>query len=154
RQLAQAQLLQAQKMEAVGQLTGGVAHDFNNLLTALIGNLELASVYANDNPALKRWLAAAMRAADRGAALTQGMLAFSRRQFLRSVRIDLPALLGGMTELLDRTLGPTVTVATELPQGLWMILADPNQVELVILNLAINARDAMPDGGVVTISAA
>jgi PAS domain S-box-containing protein len=154
RQLAQAQLWQAQKMEAVGQLTGGVAHDFNNLLTALIGNLELASVYANDNPALERWLAAAMRAADRGAALTQRMLAFSRRQFLRSVRIDLPALLGGMTELLDRTLGPTVAVATELPEDLWMILADPNQVELVILNLAINARDAMPEGGLVTISAA
>ncbi len=154
REAAQAQLQQAQKMEVIGQLTGGVAHDFNNLLTAIIGNLELAITRSQDRPDVTRLLAGAMRSADRGAALTQRMLAFGRRQFLRLQPVALPALLDGMAELLARTIGPAVRVRIETAADLLPARADPNQVELVVLNLVLNARDAMPDGGTVTIAAA
>ncbi len=154
REQAQAQLQQAQKMEVIGQLTGGVAHDFNNLLTAIIGNLELARLRSGDRPEVARLLDNATRAADRGAALTQRMLAFGRRQFLRLEPIDIAALLAGMDDLLTRSIGPTISLTVRVEEGLWPARADANQIELALLNLAINARDAMPQGGQLTIAAA
>jgi signal transduction histidine kinase/CheY-like chemotaxis protein len=154
REATQALLQQSQKMEVIGQLTGGVAHDFNNLLTAVLGNLELASRRSADRPEVQRLLANATRAAERGAALTQRMLAFGRRQFLRPQAVDLAALLAGMEDLLARTIGPTVLIGIEAEPGLWRARADANQLELVVLNLAINARDAMPNGGHLRIRAA
>jgi PAS domain S-box-containing protein len=154
REAAQAQLQQAQKMELLGQLTGGVAHDFNNLLTAIVGNLELALGRAVDRPDLERLLRAGLRAADRGAALTQRMLAFGRRQYLRFEPVAVAPLLDGMADLLSRTIGPPVGVRIEAAADLPPARADANQVELLVLNLAVNARDAMPDGGTITITAA
>ncbi len=154
REVTRAQLQQAQKMELIGQLTGGVAHDFNNLLTAIIGNLELAQVRARELPEVARLLQAAMRAADRGASLTQHMLAFARRQYLRFQPVEIPDLLAGCTDLLATSLGPGVEIRVAAPAAMRPAWADPNQVELLLLNLAVNARDAMPDGGVVAISAA
>jgi PAS domain S-box-containing protein len=153
REAAQAQLQQAQKMEVIGQLTGGVAHDFNNLLTAIIGNLELAAARSRDRPEVIRLLAGAMRSADRGAALTQRMLAFGRRQFLRLQPVDIATLLVSMAEMIARTIGPSIRVHIETQPGLPPARADPNQVELIILNLVLNARDAMPEGGSITIAA-
>ena len=143
-------LLQAQKMEAVGQLTGGVAHDFNNLLTVILGNLELAEEDASD--VLKPLLIAARASAERGALLTQRLLAFLRKQALqpRAVRVD--QLVEGMTDLLVRTLGETYTIDVWGEAGLWSCMVDPVQLENVVLNLAINARDAMPRGGRLSIS--
>ncbi len=154
REAAQAQLQQAQKMEVIGQLTGGVAHDFNNLLTAIVGNLELAMARSAGRPDITRLLAGAMRSADRGAALTQRMLAFGRRQFLRPQPVAIPALLDGMWELLTGSIGPAVRLEVEAPATLRPARADPNQIELVMLNLVVNARDAMPGGGQILISAA
>ncbi|MDH3473094.1 MAG: type II toxin-antitoxin system prevent-host-death family antitoxin [Rhodospirillales bacterium] len=142
------QLRQAQKMEAVGQLTGGVAHDFNNLLAVVTGNAELLALQlGEDDPKVQ----AALRAAGRGAALTQQLLAFSRRQALQPRVLDLNALVGGMEEMLSRSLGEAIDIRTSLDEGLWRALADPGQVENALLNLAINARDAMPDGGTLVI---
>ncbi len=153
RERAQAALLQSQKMEAMGQLTGGIAHDFNNLLTAVIGNLDLIGRRAVDERILSM-ADQARKAAERAAKLTTQLLAFSRDQRLnlRPIRID--ELIRGMSDLLDRSLGPLVEIRTELGAGDALALGDPNQVELAILNLAINARDAMTDGGVLTISTA
>jgi PAS domain S-box-containing protein len=153
REAAQAQLQQAQKMELLGQLTGGVAHDFNNLLTAIIGNLELALGKIADRPEIERQLLAALRAADRGAALTQRMLAFGRRQYLRIEPVAIAPLLDGMADLLARTIGPPVNVQIAAAPDMRPARADPNQVELLVLNLAVNARDAMPDGGTIAIVA-
>ena len=150
RERTEAVLVQAQKMEAVGQLASGLAHDFNNLLAAILGNLELIEMRLDD-PALIRLAEAAARSARRGAALNEQLLAFSRKQHLAPRPIDLNQLVVGIDELLRRTLGGTVEVATVLDPGLWPALADPHQLELVLLNLAINARDAMPNGGRVTI---
>ncbi|MGH7031654.1 MAG: ATP-binding protein [Stellaceae bacterium] len=145
-------LRQAQKMEAVGQLTGGLAHDFNNLLTAISGNLELlqAGVAQRRLPEASRYIAAAQGAADRAAALTHRLLAFSRRQTLDPVPTDANRLIGGMVELIRRTMGPAIMVETALAEDLWPTLCDPNQLENAILNLSINARDAMPEGGRLT----
>jgi len=154
REAAQEQLQQAQKMELLGQLTGGVAHDFNNLLTAIIGSLELALGKTGEWPDLQRPLRTALRAADRGASLTQRMLAFGRRQYLRTETVPIAPLLLGMQDLLARSIAPPVTVRIVTAEGMRPARADPNQVELVVLNLVVNARDAMPGGGVVTISAA
>jgi PAS domain S-box-containing protein len=154
---AQEQLAQAQKMEGIGQLTGGVAHDFNNLLTVILGNLETAqrASSANPNPdRLARSLEHATLGAQRAASLTQRLLAFSRRSPLDPKPIDASRLVSGMSELLRRTLGEQVMVETVLAGGLWRIHADPNQLEIGILNLAVNARDAMPDGGQLTIETA
>jgi PAS domain S-box-containing protein len=142
---AEAQLLQAQKMEAVGQLTGGVAHDFNNLLTVIIGGLDLVRDRAP--PDLRPTLEGALRAAERGASLVQRLLAYSRKQALAPADLDLNALAVGMEELLRRTLGEDVDVELKLSPGLWTAMADRGQVENALLNLAVNARDAMPDGG-------
>jgi signal transduction histidine kinase/ActR/RegA family two-component response regulator len=150
RERAESVLLQAQKMEAIGQLTGGVAHDFNNLLTAVVGNLDLLA-HRVEGERQQRLVRNAMRAAERGAKLTEQLLAFSRRQRLMPGAVDVNALMAGMGDLLSRTIGATIRVETDLQPGLWTALADPHQLELVILNLAINARDAMPGGGRLTI---
>ncbi len=144
----QARLFEAQKMEAVGRLTGGVAHDFNNLLAAIIGNAELLEEEPDRDEGS---LQAILKAATRGAELTHRLLAFSRRQFLRPKPIDIAALVGGLSDLLVRTLGETIEITTVGGPGLWAASADPGQVENAILNLAINARDAMPRGGKLTI---
>jgi len=146
------QLRQLQKLESIGQLTGGVAHDFNNLLTAVLGNLELLRKRLPHDPAVERLLDGATQGAQRGAALTQRLLAFARRQALQPRPTDLAELVRGMADLLYRSLGPTVEIAFDLPPGLPPASADHNQIELALLNLAVNARDAMPDGGTLTIS--
>ncbi len=145
------QLNQAQKMEAVGQLTGGVAHDFNNLLAIIRGNLELVEDTAGVDAETIRNVAHAMRATDRAADLTQRLLAFSRRQTLQPKVVDLNDLVGTMGELLRRTLGETIEVRTVAASPLWPCEVDPAQMENALLNLAINARDAMADGGKLTI---
>jgi two-component system NtrC family sensor kinase len=150
RQTLEASLRQAQKMEAVGQLTGGVAHDFNNLLTIILGNLQMA---LRQNPEGKtgRLVSNAYHAAERAAELTKRLLAFSRSQPLDPRPIDANRLVAGMSDLLDRTLGETIAVETVRSAGLWLTEADAPQLEAAILNLAINARDAMAEGGRLTI---
>ena len=148
---AEERLRQAQKMEAVGQLTGGVAHDFNNLLAVIIGNAETVEEQLGGGDKSAQ---AIIRAADRGAELTQRLLAFSRRQPLHSEEIDLEQLTHGMGHLLRRSLGETIEVEISSASGLWNALADHGQVENALLNLAINARDSMPDGGKFIIAAA
>jgi len=149
----QEQLRQSQKMEAVGQLTGGLAHDFNNLLAGISGSLELlqARVAQGRIGDLERYLSAAQGAAKRAAALTHRLLAFSRRQTLDPKPTNANRLVAGMEELVRRTVGPAVTVEVVGAGGLWATLVDPNQLENALLNLCINARDAMPDGGRLTI---
>ncbi|KJC58056.1 chemotaxis protein CheY [Bradyrhizobium sp. LTSPM299] len=154
RERAQEQLRQAQKMEAIGQLTGGVAHDFNNLLMAVMGNLDLLRKRMPKDPRLHRLVEGALQGAERGASLTQRLLAFARQQDLRAVPVDLGALVRGMSDLLERSLGPRVALRLDIPEGLPAACVDTNQLELAILNLAINARDAMPDGGVIEIKLA
>ena len=150
------QLFQAQKMEAIGQLTGGLAHDFNNLLTGITGSLELLRTRLAQGRIgdLERYIAAAQGAASRAAALTHRLLAFARRQTLDPKPIDANKLIAGMEELVRRTVGPAIEVETVLAIGLWPTLCDPNQLENALLNLCINARDAMPDGGRLTIETA
>jgi PAS domain S-box-containing protein len=145
-------LAQAQKMEAVGQLTGGVAHDFNNLLMAVLGSLELLRKRLPDDPKLTRLLDNAIQGAQRGASLTQRMLAFARRQELKPEAVDLPNLVHGMTDLLQRSIGPQVHIETRFPLGLPRVMVDAHQCELALLNLTVNARDAMPEGGTITIA--
>ena len=146
-------LFQSQKMDAIGQLTGGVAHDFNNLLMAVLGSLELLRKRLPDDPKTIRLVDNAMHAAQRGAGLTQRMLAFARRQELNPVALDVANLVRGMTDLLHSSLGATAQIRMEFASGLNKVLADPNQLELAILNLAVNARDAMPKGGSIVITA-
>ena len=143
----EAALRQAQKLEAVGQLTGGIAHDFNNLLTIVIGNLELASSRAGQNSTLLPLLQSALRATERGVALVQRLLAFARRQRLDPRPVDLAVVIRGMDGLLKQTLGPMIRLEIVADDCLAAAHVDANQVELAILNLAINARDAMPEGG-------
>ncbi|HET8996152.1 MAG TPA: ATP-binding protein, partial [Acetobacteraceae bacterium] len=150
REKAEAALAQAQKMEAVGQLTGGVAHDFNNLLTAVLASLEMISSRSTDERVL-RFAANAQRAAERGARLTQQLLAFSRRQRLRPESVDMNGLIRGMNELVTRAIGASVQFESRLSDDLPPAYVDPTQLELVLLNLAINARDAMPSGGRLTV---
>jgi PAS domain S-box-containing protein len=144
-------LFQSQKLDAIGQLTGGVAHDFNNLLMAVIGSLELARKRLPDDPRITPLLDNAMLGAERGAALTQRMLAFARKQALELRAVDVAALIAGLTGLIERTLGPSIRIETRLAPDLAPALADPNQLEIALVNLALNARDAMPDGGTITI---
>ncbi len=149
-------LLQSQKMEAVGQLTGGIAHDFNNLLTGIVGSLDLLQTRLNqgrtDNVA--RYIDAAMTSANRAAALTHRLLAFARRQPLVPKIVDANQLVVSLEDLLRRTIGETIDLAIVASEDLWCTLCDPNQLESALLNLAINARDAMPDGGRLTIATA
>ena len=150
----QAQLKQSQKMEAVGQLTGGIAHDFNNLLTTILGNLELQSDRIEDNEPARAFAEAATRAALRGADLTQRLLAFSRNQPLNPKSINVNQLMPNTTELMRRTLGEDIEIEMVLGGGLWNAMMDQAQLENTILNLSINSRDAMPDGGRLTIETA
>ena len=152
---AEEALRQAQKMEAVGQLTGGVAHDFNNLLTVIIGGLNtIQRVGVQDNARLTRAVDMAMQGAQRAATLTARLLAFSRRQPLEPKPLDLNVVVRDSTELLHRTLGETIELEGVLAPRLWPVEVDQNQLESAILNLAVNARDAMPDGGKLTIETA
>jgi signal transduction histidine kinase len=156
REQVEAALRQAQKMEAVGQLTGGLAHDFNNLLTGIIGSLELlqARLAQGRLEEVARYITGAQGAASRAASLTHRLLAFSRRQTLDPVPTNPNRLIAGMEDLIRRTVGPTIAVETVLAVPIWRTLCDPNQLESSLLNLSINARDAMPDGGKLTIETA
>lgn len=151
---------QAQKMEAIGQLTGGIAHDFNNLLTVILGNLDVlrrssgGNAQRLDDDEFRRLTNAAVRGAERAAALTQRLLAFSRRQPLMPTPVEVNKLVAGMSDLLRRTLGESIAIETVLAGGLWRVSADANQLENALLNLAVNARDAMPAGGKLTIETA
>ena len=149
---------QSQKMESIGQLTGGVAHDFNNLLTVIVGSLEALQRHLEsgspDHDRLRRSAANAMRGARRAESLTQRLLAFSRQQPLEPRSVDIGRLVSGISDLLRRTLGEQIAVETVLAGGLWRAHADPGQLEVAILNLAVNARDAMPNGGKLTIETA
>ncbi|MGH7154933.1 MAG: PAS domain-containing protein, partial [Acetobacteraceae bacterium] len=151
RDAAERALLQSQRLEAIGQLTGGVAHDFNNLLAAVIGNLEVLATKLTDNSVL-RHVESALAAAWRGGRLTQQLLAYARRQRLVSTSVNANTLVVGMEGLLRHTLGGLMQVETELDPALWYASTDLTQLELVVLNLAINARDAMPNGGKLRIA--
>ena len=155
RELTEEQLRQSQKMEAVGRLTGGVAHDFNNLLTVITGSLDILRRHLSsaDERSLKL-VNNALEGANRAATLTHRLLAFSRQQPLEPRALDANKLMGGMSEMLGRTLSENIAIETVLAGGLWRTFADPNQLESAILNLAVNARDAMPDGGKLTIETA
>ena len=148
-----AMLYQGQRMEAVSEVIGGAAHDFNNLLTVVIANLELLDGRLRDQPTLRRYIERAMEGAERGAVLTRHLLAFARRQPLRPARLDIAARIAGFADLLRSTLGPAVTLAVQSESGLWPVVADPSQLDAALLNIALNARDAMPDGGELTIAA-
>ena len=152
----QEELRQSQKMEAIGQLTGGIAHDFNNLLQGITGGLDLVKkrVMQGRFNELDRFISGAMTSASRASALTHRLLAFSRRQPLAPKALDVNPLLGSMEELLRRTLGERIVFELVIAGGLWLTKCDPNQLENAVLNLAINARDAMPDGGTLTIETA
>jgi PAS domain S-box-containing protein len=151
--LAREALFQSQKMEAIGQLTGGVAHDFNNLLMAILSSLTLLERRVSGDASTQRLIDNARQGAERGAALTQRMLAFARRQELNPEPVDVPGLVRGMNDLLQRTLGPSHPIGLQFPLSLPLVLADANQLEMALLNLAVNARDAMPDGGAISITA-
>lgn len=152
RMKAEEQLRQSQKMEAVGQLTGGIAHDFNNMLAVIIGSLNLAKRRLGKGEInVDRFIEGAIDGANRAATLTQRLLAFSRQQPLAPEVMDLNKMVGGMSELLDRSLGELVRLEMVLAAGVWRVKADPAQLESVVLNLAVNARDAMPRGGKLTI---
>lgn len=151
RERAEEQLRQAQKMEAIGQLTGGVAHDFNNLLMAVLANLELLRKHLAGDEKASRLIDGALQGAQRGASLTQRLLAFARRQDLQVGPVDLSGLVYEMKDLLQRSVGSRITVEVEVTKGLPRVSADANQVELALLNLSVNARDAMPDGGTIHI---
>ena len=148
------QLRQAQKMEAVGQLTSGVAHDFNNLLAVIMGNLELIESRVSADAGVSDMIERGVRAAERGAALTDRLLAFSRKQTLLPTTIDLNRLVADTEDTLRRTLGERVEVKTAGAKDLWLCRADQSQLENALLNMSINARDAMPDGGTLTIETA
>ena len=159
REAAQAALRQSQKMEVIGQLTGGVAHDFNNLLQVVLGSLERLRILESRgngqlDAAMSRMVGAAMQGGQRAATLTQRLLAFSRRQSLAPNPVDLNKLVSAMSDLLVRTLGESIVIETVLAGGLWRTMADENQLENALLNLAVNSRDAMPDGGKLTIETA
>jgi len=153
REAAEAQLRQAQRIEAIGQLTAGIAHDFNNLLTSIIGNIELVEARLGSiDERAGRLLSAALAAAGRGASLTGQLLAFSRQQRMHPEPLDLNRVIAGMAALLHSTISATIQIEITPAEALWQALADSAQIELVLLNLAINSRDAMPNGGTITIS--
>ncbi len=153
RRRAEEALRQSQKIETIGQLTGGVAHDFNNLLAVILGNLELLRKRLPDDPRWESLIENALQGVHRGAGLTQRLLAFARKQDLKPKPVDVQELVRGMADLLQRSLGPMVKVDTHFPLHLCCAHVDANQLELTLLNLAVNARDAMPHGGTLSISA-
>jgi PAS domain S-box-containing protein len=146
-------LVQSQKMDAIGQLTGGIAHDFNNLLMAILSSHQLMRKRVGDDAKMMLLLDNATQAAQRGVSLTQRMLAFARRQELKPAQVDVPTIVRGMIDLFRRTLGPSIAIETDLPFSLEPVLLDANQLEMALLNLAVNARDAMLQGGTLTIGA-
>jgi signal transduction histidine kinase len=148
---AEAMLRQSQKMEAVGQLTGGIAHDFNNLLQVVQSNLEALGMRLERDDPRRRYVDRAMAGAGRGASVTNQLLAFARRQSLQPLAFDVPPRIAALADLLRSTLGGTIQLELPSPEGQWPVEADPNQFETALLNLAINARDAMPDGGTLRI---
>jgi len=150
---AREQFFQAQKLEAIGKLSGGIAHDFNNLLAAILSSLDLARRRLREGKDVSGFLENASRAAERGSQLTQRMLAFARKQELKLEAVDLAVSLRNMSELLVRTLGPNIAISIDLPATLPKVWADSAQIELALLNLVVNARDAMPEGGNILISA-
>jgi PAS domain S-box-containing protein len=152
RKLLEMRLRQADKMQALGTLAGGIAHDFNNLLMAVLGSLDLASRRAPDDPRLNRLLQNATYAAERGASLTQRLLSFSRQRDLSLRAVNVNEVVNDMNDLLSRTLGGVVRIDKKLSSNVWPAIVDPDQLELAILNLCINARDAMPDGGMISLS--
>jgi signal transduction histidine kinase/CheY-like chemotaxis protein len=154
RRLAEESLRQSQKLEAMGQLTGGVAHDFNNLLTPIIGSLDMLIRAGTGTERERRLINAGMKSAERARILVQRLLAFSRRQPLQIQAVDIPVLISGMAELLASTLGPRINVTIATAEALPSATADPHQLEMAILNLGVNARDAMPSGGTLRIEAA
>jgi PAS domain S-box-containing protein len=155
RRAAEERVRQAQKMEAIGQLTGGVAHDFNNLLAVISGNFEALErrLTSPSDADLRRYVIAGLRGTERAAALTHRLLAFARRQALDPAPVSIGAVINGMSEMFRRTLGETIIVETVLATGLWSVFVDPNELENSLLNLAVNARDAMPGGGKLTLEA-
>lgn len=150
---SQHELFQSQKMDALGQLTGGVAHDFNNLLTAILGSLEIARKRASEGRDVGHLIENAIAGAKRGASLTQRLLAFSRKQDLKLEPVSVTALVSGMADLVQRLIGPAIEIDLIFPLTLPNVRSDPNQLESALVNLIVNARDAMPDGGSITISA-
>ncbi|WP_235399109.1 CHASE3 domain-containing protein [Sphingomonas sp. SRS2] len=154
RENAEEQMRQMQKMESIGQLTGGIAHDFNNMLAIVIGSLDLARRRLGDPDRLLRYIDNAHEGAERAAALTARLLAFSRQQPLAPLTVDVNKLVASMSELLQRTVGEQYMVETVLAGGLWRTFVDPSQLENAVINLAVNARDAMPEGGHITIETA
>jgi signal transduction histidine kinase len=153
REAALAQLHEMQKLETLGQLTGGVAHDFNNVLMAILGNLEILRKSIPQDPKLQRLIDGAIQGAERGATLTHRLLAFARRQDLKPRTVHVPVLFDSILDMLQRSLGPNIQIVTEFEDEVSPVRVDPNQLELALLNLALNARDAMPLGGKLTISA-
>ena len=152
-ELSREALFHAQKMDAIGQLTGGVAHDFNNLLMVVLSSLDLVRRRMAPDPSLSPLIDNAIQGAERGAALTQRMLAFARKQELKLEAVEVPAMVGSMLGLIQRSLGPSISIKVDLAPTLPPVATDANQLENAMLNLAINARDAMPDGGTITVSA-
>lgn len=153
REVALAQVHQMQKLESLGQLTGGIAHDFNNVLMAILANLELIERRADGDPKISRLVEGAIKSTERGASLTRRMLAFARRQDLKPEIVDVPDLVGSMVEVLRHSIGPEIEITTEFRAELPPVQIDPNQLELALLNLTLNARDAMPQGGKLVVSA-
>jgi PAS domain S-box-containing protein len=151
RRLLEAELRQSQKMEALGRLTGGIAHDFNNMLSVIVGNMQLLARSLHESPRLLRQVDTALGAALRGAGLTRRLLGFARQQMLEPRIVDLNALTAGMYELLRRALALDIEIRQVCASDLWLVRADPNQLENSVLNLVINARDAMPNGGIITL---
>ncbi len=153
RSQAEQALIQSQKIETLGQLTGGVAHDFNNLLTPIVGALDVAQRSLADQPRAHRLVSGAIQAADRARILVQRLLAFSRRQHLQPKAVDIAALVNGVSDLIHRSIGPRIRLTVDIDPDLPPAMVDPNQLELALINLAVNARDAMPDGGTLVITA-
>jgi len=153
REVALKQLHESQKMESIGQLTGGVAHDFNNLLAVILGSLSLLRKNLPEDPRTSRLLDGAIQGAERGANLTRRLLAFARRQELKLEAVDIPNLVPDLTEFLRQAVGPGIAIIFDVPSDVHPVKIDANQFELALMNLAVNARDAMPNGGVLTISA-
>jgi signal transduction histidine kinase len=150
RKRAEQQLARIQRLEAVGQLSGGIAHDFNNLLQAIVGNVDLAKFRTTD-PKARTYLDHALTAADRGSKLTGQLLAFARKQRMAPMPVDIREVVAGITEMLHGTIDDSIEIVADFPEFLWPALSDPTQLELMVVNLAINARDAMPDGGCIVI---